>query len=125
VALLVEDHHRDTRDRFAHRVDAEDRVLRHRYFSFDVLHAVSLELDHLAASGDDRHRTGEVMRHEVPLDEVVDPGEAGAGHADVFRRGEGEALRTDCGANSKDDRDAGKCPSPAKCPASSARHAND
>ena len=43
LALLDEDHRRDRRDRLAHRVDAEDRVLRHRRLRRRIQHAHALE----------------------------------------------------------------------------------
>jgi hypothetical protein len=41
-------------------------------------------LDHPAAPRDDGDRAGEVMCFEVPLDEVVDAGEAMTRHPDVL-----------------------------------------
>jgi hypothetical protein len=95
VAFFVEDHDRDTGDRFAHRVDAKDRLFRHRRSGLNVLHAIGPELDHLASPRHDGHRTGEVMCFDVPPDEVVDAGEARAGDADVLRCGIGKALAAD------------------------------
>ena len=51
---LLHQHHRGDRgDRLGHRIDAEERVLRHRGPRCRVLHAETLEIGNLAVAGDD------------------------------------------------------------------------
>ena len=48
LALLIEDHHGDARDRLGHRVVAKDCVLRHGRMRFEIALAISPVVDDLA-----------------------------------------------------------------------------
>ena len=60
LALLPEHHHGHAHDRFGHRREAEDRVLRDRFLCLQILDAVGVEVHDLAVSRDERRDTGEL-----------------------------------------------------------------
>ena len=90
AVLLVQDHHRDAGDRLAHRVDAEERVLRHGFLRFEVAVAVGVEVGDLAAAGDQAGGAGDLPGLDVAVHRRVDAGQAFGREADLLRLRDGD-----------------------------------
>ena len=74
--LLVEHHERRTRDRLGHRVEAQNRVPRHRAVAFDIRESRLVEEGFLAPSRDEAHRTRVTATLDVAVDMGRDAGKA-------------------------------------------------
>ena len=72
LAVLDQHHGDDRRDRLRHRVEAEDRIRRHRQFCRDVAHAKAFEIDRLAVSLDQENRAGNLSARDVVPDVIAD-----------------------------------------------------
>ena len=57
LALVLQDHDPDCRDRLGHRGDAEHRILRHRLLGLQILKADRIELLDALRVADNRYRT--------------------------------------------------------------------
>ncbi len=76
LPLLGEHHDRHARDRLAHGVDAEDRILGHRRLGFGIEHADGFEIGDLAIPHDERDgaRDGALRTFAAqPLRDAVEP----------------------------------------------------
>jgi hypothetical protein len=90
---LLHQHHRGHRDnRLGHRVDAEDRIARHRRARGRVLAAQVLEQRHLAAPRHQGHGARQALPVDLDLQDVEQPLGAQGTQADVGRRGKWQVV---------------------------------
>ena len=72
-AFLHEDHGRDRDQGLGHRVDAENRILRHGRIGGLVAEAEALEVGDLALAGDQHDRAGQPTLIDLLLEHLSDP----------------------------------------------------
>ena len=111
AVLLVQDHHGDAGDRLAHRVDAEERVLGHRFLRLEVAVAVRVEVRDLAAAGDQARGAGDFARLDVAVHRSVDAGEALGRETDLLGLRDGliRVGRREGGGGSQGQREQQGC----------------
>ena len=90
TALLHEDHRRDRDQRFGHRIDPEDRILRHRRIGRLVAEAEALEVGDLALARDQHDRAGEPALVDLLLEHLRDALQALRRQPDLFRLDRGQ-----------------------------------
>jgi hypothetical protein len=89
--LLVQEHQGRRHDGLGHRIDPEDRVRRQRDAGLLVLEAELLGVDDLPPAADHRADADDTAFGDVRLHHRCDARQAGAAHADRFRRRRGAA----------------------------------
>ena len=98
-ALLVELQRRDRRHRLGHRRDVEDRVGAHRHTAGLVEEAVGLEMHEPAAPHDREHAARQLVARDLGLDPLPDQRQPLGRHADRFRLGARQRVRSRCALN--------------------------
>src|SRR6476469_8230741 len=95
--LFVQHHRRDRGDRFGHRVDAEQRALRHRRARLEILEADSLHITEATVPRDGSYSTGDLMFADITVQQVGSFVETRGSKADGLRihAGASGLLRTD------------------------------
>ena len=95
MAVLDQHHDADRDDRFGHREDPEDRIVRHRRARRRALPAERLEPADLAAPRHHHGRTGQGALVDLALERIRHPLQADRGETQRFRFGlrEGGGLR--------------------------------
>ncbi len=86
LAFLVQHHHRNAGDRFAHRVDPEDRILLQRIAAADAALASRVEVDDLAVALDQPCESGDLLVVDDLRHRRVEALETVRGDADRLRR---------------------------------------
>ena len=91
--VLHQHHDRDRGERLGHRVEAEDRVLRHGRAALRIALAQRLEVGDLAPPRHQRDRAGIAALGDLALDHLGDARQLRRGEADLLRCRGGQPLR--------------------------------
>ena len=95
LTFLGEHHRGDRRERFRHRVEPEDRVLRHRRVRHRVALAERLEVHDLALARDQHHGAGEPSVRDLHLHCLAHALETLRGQPNLLRLRDRQWLRID------------------------------
>ena len=93
LAVFNQQHRRDRHHRFGHRVDAENRVLRHRRRSFFILKTDRFVIDQLIFAHDHHHCARQLALFDFLFEHLGDFRESLGGKSHRGRRGWRRGLR--------------------------------